>query len=99
MNGFTNFKSASDNVLLWADGLWCYGYERDDYGWVSDDYVELPAMYGEVVSLNSYWVFLRDWSEEIVDWEVVTVGKYETQEEAQDVALRLATKREIPLKR
>jgi len=30
--------SDSDDIILWADGTWCYRYELAEYTHMSDDY-------------------------------------------------------------
>lgn len=27
-----------DDLLIWADGTYCYRHELDEYGWMSDDF-------------------------------------------------------------
>ena len=33
----------SDDVLVWADGSWCYRYELHEMSHMSDDYTTLPS--------------------------------------------------------
>ena len=30
--------SDQDDIIVWADGTWCYRYELHEFTWMSDDY-------------------------------------------------------------
>ena len=36
--------SSSDDLILWSDGTWCFGYElHDEMTHMSDDYEVIPC--------------------------------------------------------
>ena len=35
--------NSSEDIILWADGTWCFAYELEEMGHMSDDYECIPV--------------------------------------------------------
>lgn len=44
---------ASEDILLWADGTWCYRYEEHEFAHMSDDYRVIPLGTNEHTFISS----------------------------------------------
>jgi hypothetical protein len=45
--------SSSNDVIVWADGTWCFGYELQQMSHMSDDYEVVPcdsARYNQITA-------------------------------------------------
>lgn len=53
-----------DDLIIWSDQSWCYGYELWEYQHMSDDYVVVPESYPfyfELIESNTpYDYFLKE---------------------------------------
>jgi hypothetical protein len=47
-----------DIVMIWPDGIWCYGSEHNEYDWKSDDF--------EVVSIPEDAIDAETWVEDYI---------------------------------
>ena len=51
-------KHDPDDMILWADGTWCYRHQLSDMAFMSDDYEEI------LFNSEAWWELLEDVKEE-----------------------------------